>query len=527
MLRYLLLLWATLSLWGTEPSFRYGLVPLEMLHSSFAKHIPIKVGKKNLIGYLSFSQEYPLDELSFLYTKYAMQFFREKKVDFIVVHLDSFGGEMLPAIKIVDLFQKCDFNYGIPLMAWIDRYAIGSASLLAYACRYIAVSQKALMGGQIPGRGVSNFSEEMMDDFLSEYASIASVYGRNPILAEAMVDASIILVQRNGQLLQLYSPGDIITMGDTPDLVISPQNEWLTLDASQLLSLGIADFEVTTHGEPSFFQGPLISFHRSPLAEEPYLGTIPDAYLITYQNWKFQLLKIFTHPSFFAALIFIVLFSLYLQMHFKKFNISGFIGFIGLAFVLIQTGLFQEISWTEGLLLIFGFTLWTVRRVLTLQSLAMGWLGLGIIALSLVSLAIPGFDNFRWLNFEAHSSIARSVSTYLTWAGLSLTLVILGIWYTRFRYPTYFVHKIYGSEPFKELDKESSLLPKVDTVELPKENAEGFAHCTLRPFGKVIIRDKIYDAISIDHSVIFKKTPILVVGYQNGKLVVKEKKQTL
>ncbi len=528
MIRYLLLLVLSVQLvWGETPSVTYGARSIQDLHASFAKHIPIKLQGKNLIGYLKFNQEYPINESSFIYVKYALEYFKHKKVDFIIVHLNTFGGEILPTVKIIDLFQKCDINEGIPLMAFIDRYAIGSSALLAYACRFIAVSQDALMGGQVPGRGVTDFSFEMMDDLLNEYASAASIYGRDPVLAEAMVDSSIILVERQGQVLQLYDPGDIITKGPNLDVVISNQYDWLTLDAAQLLKAKIADFQIQVVNKEDFNSGSFFSFDQCLLSKEPYLASIPEAYVLCYQNWKFKALRAVSHPSFFALLLLVAVFSLYIQMYFAKPNMSGVLGCAALVCMVLVSVVLREFSWAEGLLLVFGFALYLIRRVLKIRSYAIGWLGLLVMAVGLFSLAIPGFDNFKWLDFEAHAAIMRSVLGHLVWIIITVILLIVCVIYTKIKYPNRFKLNIYLPEPLKDLEKEPENLEKLEGLDLPREGLEGITHCTLRPFGKVVIHGKIYDAVSLDHVVILKKTRIIILGHENGKLLVKEYKSIL
>ena len=128
----------------------YGIMGVENLHRAFAQHIHINSSLPNLIGYLEFKQDHPIDESTYLYVKYALNYFKGKNVSFVIVHLNTFGGEIFPAIKIADLFQKFDVNEGIPLIAFIDKHAIASGVILAYACRFIAVTKDSLMGGQIP-----------------------------------------------------------------------------------------------------------------------------------------------------------------------------------------------------------------------------------------------------------------------------------------------------------------------------------------------------------------------------------------
>lgn len=58
---------------------------------------------------------------------------------------------------------------------------------------------------------------------------------------------------------------------------------------------------------------------------------------------------------------------------------------------------------------------------------------------------------------------------------------------------------------------------------LPQIGEEGFAHSSLRPLGKVSIKDQIYDAESKDQEQILRKTTVVVVGYNQTRIVVKPK----
>ncbi len=149
------------------------------------------------------------------------------------------------------------------------------------------------------------------------------------------------------------------------------------------------------------------------------------------------------------------------------------------------------------------------------------------MAVGLFSLAIPGFDNFKWLDFEAHAAIMRSVLGHLVWIIITVILLIVCVIYTKIKYPNRFKLNIYLPEPLKDLEKEPENLEKLEGLDLPREGLEGITHCTLRPFGKVVIHGKIYDAVSLDHVVILKKTRIIILGHENGKLLVKEYKSIL
>ena len=54
-----------------------------------------------------------------------------------------------------------------------------------------------------------------------------------------------------------------------------------------------------------------------------------------------------------------------------------------------------------------------------------------------------------------------------------------------------------------------------------KIGTEGFAFSSLRPKGTVIIDESLYEAESLDQTIILKKTPIVVVEVKEKTIIVK------
>jgi membrane-bound serine protease (ClpP class) len=513
-----------------QASIVYGTIGAESLHRAFSEHIHIHSNEPNLIGYLEFKQEHPIDEATYLYIKYALNYFKKKKVDFVIVHLNTFGGEIFSAIKIADLFQKFDVNEGIPLIAFIDNYAIASGVILAYACRFIAVTQNSFMGGQLPDQviKIQSAPEKVMAYLLNEYASLASFYGRDPVPAEVMVDIKMIAVEREGKIVSFYDPSELRSYGDHPDIMLATDKEWLTLDAKKLLKYGIADFEIIS--DQQFYpnkqekkQG-IWSFDKGFLSKEPYLGSIPNASMIAYKSWKISFLMFLTHPAVASILLIGLIISFYLQIKTGKFNASGATGLICLSLIILTSFAIQSIAWIEVVFLAFGVSLIILDNILVKEgSGSVGFLGIGLTVASLVMLLLPGFEKFSLLDFESYSFAARSLVERMIWLVSSLLLGFIGTLVVK----KLFSHRFKQLPKYvpvnKELIKDKDFLQSFEDNELPKENSEGTAHCTLRPFGKVLIRDKIYDAISYENKTILKKSLIVVVKHELGKLVVKQK----
>ena len=154
-----------------------------------------------------------------------------------------------PVLKIAKLLQKSDIKDGIPIIAFIDDWAISAGAMLAYSCRFISVIPGAIMGAAEPiliGKDgkMEAASEKVNSALRAEFASLANFYGRNPLIAEAMVDKDKVLVVRNHNIVELRSNEEIIHSGSDPDTVITEKGKLLTLKSDEMIKLGVADFEL-------------------------------------------------------------------------------------------------------------------------------------------------------------------------------------------------------------------------------------------------------------------------------------------
>jgi membrane-bound serine protease (ClpP class) len=133
----------------------------------------------------------------------------EKKVDYIILHLNTYGGR----VDIADSIRTRILNSKIPVIAFIDNQAISAGSLISIACDSIYMRS----GGSIGATTVVNQSGEAVPDKFQSFMrstmrATAEAHGkdtiikgndttyswhRDPKIAEAMVDP------------RLYIPGVI------------------------------------------------------------------------------------------------------------------------------------------------------------------------------------------------------------------------------------------------------------------------------------------------------------------------------
>ena len=298
--------------------------------------------------------------------KFALKDFVKKGVRFVVLELNTPGGEVLAALKIVDLLQKLDIQHHIPVIAFVDNWAVSAGAMLAYSCRFIGVQPSSLMGAAEPvilgkeGQTVTA-SEKINSALRAEFSNLASFYGRNPLIAEAMVDKDLILVLRDHKIVKLSSESEVINTSPSPDRIISGRGKLVTLTAKEMVELGVADFEVP------YKQVPLItdkewnkgvwSANKLMVFQEPVLSEIPDAIMIDYQDWRVGFFTILTHPVV-ASLLFVgLVIGLYIEINTPGFGVPGSIALGCLALILISSFASHAINWIEIIILCVGLIL--------------------------------------------------------------------------------------------------------------------------------------------------------------------------
>src|SRR5574344_1243844 len=123
-------------------------------------------------------------------TQKAIREAEKQKADFIVLHLNTFGGELSAADEIRTLL----LNTPITTVAYINLNAASAGALISIACDSIFMAE----GSSIGAASVVNQTGEVMPDKYQSYMrslmrSTAEKQNRNPSIAEAMVDPDVIV----------------------------------------------------------------------------------------------------------------------------------------------------------------------------------------------------------------------------------------------------------------------------------------------------------------------------------------------
>ena len=108
--------------------------------------------------------------------------------DLLIVRIHTFGGRVDVATEIRDAI----IDAPCPTIAWVNKRAISAGALIALACNHIAMVPESSIGAVTPVDGAgAKASEKIVSYLRSEMRATAEQNGRNPEIAEAMVDESL------------------------------------------------------------------------------------------------------------------------------------------------------------------------------------------------------------------------------------------------------------------------------------------------------------------------------------------------
>ena len=295
------------------------------VNEELAKHIKYNPNGPNAIGHIFIGdRESEINQSTWLYVNRALEYYKKNKPAFIILELNTPGGEVFAAQKISDALMEMDTQYNIPVIAFINNWAISAGAMLAYSCRFIAIVKDASMGAAEPlimsGSEMKEASEKVNSAMRADFGNRAAFFDRNSNIAEGMVDKDIILVMRNGQILKVDNESQIITKEQDPDILIKPKGKLLTLNAQQLISYGVADMllppaklESLTTEEKETGKWPA---SKTLLFQNPFFAKIPHAVIDNYEmDWKTRFFVFLANPIIASILFLGMVVGFYVELN--------------------------------------------------------------------------------------------------------------------------------------------------------------------------------------------------------------------
>lgn len=471
-----------------------------------------------------------ITQATWLYVKQALDYYQESKPDFVILELNTPGGEIYSAQLISDALKNLDIQFNIPVVAYINNWAISAGAMLAYSCRFIVVVKDASMGAAEPVIAgelgeMLTASEKINSAMRTDLANRASFFGRNPDLAEAMVDKDIILVLRDGHILKLDNESQLRLSGENPDLLISPKGKLLTLNAEQLMKYGVADFLLLpaktrriTEEEKTLGKWPA---SKEMIFQVPFFNSIPNAIIDEYQmDWKTRLFVFLANPIVASLLMLGLMIGAYIEFSTPGVTLPGSIAAMCLFLIILSTFSLQLSSWLELILLLSGILILLIELFVLPTFGLLGFFGVVLFVVGLFGMLLPQVGSIGY-DVTTHSLNSAGEVFFERLALLSGTLV-LGIFLILFlgRFlpsPLKTYTKLISSGNEQEASR--GYIAGLDPKKLPQPGSIGVVISTLRPAGKVMINDVYYDALS-EGNFIEKGKNIIVTRLDGSVLVV-------
>ena len=153
------------------------------------------------------------------YVELALSHAEETKADIVIVEMDTYGGVLTDAKDIVDKIM----SFKKPVWVFINSDAASAGALISIACDSIYMSPGASIGAATVVDGSGAKAPDKYQSYMrSIMRSTAEEHGRNPTIAEGMVDEQVELegVKKIGQVIT-FSTSEAIKNGYCEGKVVS------------------------------------------------------------------------------------------------------------------------------------------------------------------------------------------------------------------------------------------------------------------------------------------------------------------
>jgi len=393
----------------------------------------------------------------------------ELDADVILIHMNTYGG----MVDIADSIRTLILQYPKPVFVFIDNNAASAGALISIACDSIYMRK----GANIGAASVVNQNGEVMPDKYQSYMrstmrSTAETNGRDPKIAEAMVDPSLIVpgVVDSGKVLT-FTASEAMRFGYC---------EGTAENIDEVMQVaGITDYEIHEY-YPTLIDT-IIGLLVSPLISGLLIMIIIGGIYFELQTpgVGFPILA-----SLIAAVLYFA--PLYLEGLAENWEILAFV--IGVLLIALEV------------FVIPGFGVAGISGII-----------LVIFGLTFSMLENDGFD----ISFVGLSSVLKSMILVI----VALFVAIIGSFYL-------------GG---KMLQKGGLFSKIVLSADQKKEDGfvgggigmshlvgqSGIVESILRPSGKVEINGEIYDATS-ERSYIEKGERVTVYKVETNQIFVKK-----
>ena len=419
--------------------------------------------KKILLGKIDDN----IDPRTNRYTKLLLEEASKSEYDIVVIEMDTYGG----AVNDADDIRTRILDFNKPIYVWINKDAASAGALISIACDSIYMSSGASIGAATVVTGDGAQAPDKYQSYMrSIMRSTAEAKGRDPKIAEAMVDEDISV--------------DSVSM----------EGKVITFSTKEAIKYGFCDAELNSVDEILVRQG-----------------------IENYNITEFELgsaegiISFFLNPIVSSILILLILGGLYFELQTPGIGFPIMASVTALILYLVPYYLNGVAENWEIVLFFVGIILIAIEVFIIPGFGVFGVFGLFTSIGSLILIMLNN-DFFDFTFVLSKDLVSSSLSVLISVFSFLLLVLFGGV-------------KITDTKAFKKIaleeTQESSkgFISKKYSDELIGVKGKSFS--VLRPSGKVIINEKIYDAFT-NGEFIEKNKNVEVISNEGSSLKVKK-----
>ncbi|UZD23700.1 ATP-dependent Clp protease proteolytic subunit [Algoriphagus halophytocola] len=398
----------------------------------------------------------------------ALEAADEKKADLIFIEMNTYGGAVNDADEIRTMILECP----IPIYVFIDKNAASAGALISIATDSIYMAPGSSIGAATVVNGADGAAapDKYQSYMRSMMRSTAEAQGRDPKIAEAMVDEKIAIEG------------------------ITEEGSVVTFSASEAEKFG-------------FSEGQFDNINDILIAQN-----LENAALIEYEiSTTEQIIAFFLNPAVSGFLILIIIGGLYFELQTPGVGFPILASLIAVVLYFIPYYLNGIAENWEILIFFIGIILLAIELFVIPGFGVFGVLGIICIMAGLVLGMVPN-QNFNF-DFVPAADLFAALLTVIIAAIVSVGLVF---WLTP---------KVNEWGAFKHVTLASTQQRSEGfTSSFYAENLNGKTgkvHSRLRPSGKIEIEGDVYDAYSRGEF-LDEGEPVIVISTEGTSLKVKK-----
>ena len=402
------------------------------------------------------------------YTKLLIDEAKNGNYDIVIIEMDTYGG----AVNDADDIRTRILDFEKPIYVWINKDAASAGALISIACDSIYMSSGASIGAATVVTGDGAQAPDKYQSYMrSIMRSTAEAKGRNPQIAEAMVDEDIKVDS------------------------ISQEGKVITFSTKEAIEYGFCDAELNSVDE-------IMQRQR----------------IENYEITKFELgsaeniISIFLNPIISSILILLIMGGLYFELQTPGVGFPIIASIIALILYLTPYYLNGVAENWEIVLFFLGIILIIVEVFVIPGFGIFGVSGL-IISISSLILIMLNNDMFDFTFVVSRDIMNASLSVLISVFAFGILILFGGLKFT-------------DSKAFKNISLDETQDTSMGYISNKYPDSLvgkiGKAFTVLRPSGKIIIDEEIYDATSLS-GFIEKNSKVKVVNNEGGSLKVNKK----